>query len=236
MDHVVGPLHILLAEKKGGYDLILYVSNFINLRELFGGVCQSWNLFWNLPWDLSWNLSCWKKYWKIHGLPEFLLDAPLGGGSNANSGRPCTLVYIPPFRTPCRLFIHKLFFGPVGLHLLVWSELGLSPPFRPMRALTLPWSRAFSLVCEVALTFPSIVTMRLMLLCLEAGHPGRGGKFHVLPANAHHLPQCGFSWVYTAGLGCQRIPPFQFEQANVFGQQLCSNTTFNHQTEGRKLK
>jgi hypothetical protein len=34
----------------------------------------------------------------------------------------------------------------------VWSDLGRSPPFRPMRALRLQWSRAFVLVCEVALT------------------------------------------------------------------------------------
>ena len=42
----------------------------------------------------------------------------------------------------------------LGLHLRVWSELGRSPPFRRMRALKLDckWSRAFSLVCEVALT------------------------------------------------------------------------------------
>ena len=44
----------------------------------------------------------------------------------------------------------------LGLHLLVWSELGRSPPFRRMRALTLPWSRAFSLVCEVALRSASV--------------------------------------------------------------------------------
>ena len=31
------------------------------------------------------------------------------------------------------------------------SELGRSPAFRPMRALRLQWSRAFSRVCEVAL-------------------------------------------------------------------------------------
>jgi hypothetical protein len=57
-----------------------------------------------------------------------------------------------PCRTPCRLFVHELFLGPLGLHLLVWNELGRSPPFQPTRALTLPWSGAFNLVCEVALT------------------------------------------------------------------------------------
>ena len=30
------------------------------------------------------------------------------------------------FYSTCRLFIHELFFGPLGLHLLVWSELGRS--------------------------------------------------------------------------------------------------------------
>ena len=70
-----------------------------------------------------------------------------------NSDRPCTLIHNLPCRTPCTLFIHKIFFGPLGLHLLGWSELGRSLPFRPMRALTLPWSGAFNLVCEVAPTF-----------------------------------------------------------------------------------
>jgi hypothetical protein len=59
------------------------------------------------------------------------------GGLDANYGRLCTLDHNMPCRTLCRLFIHELFLGPLGLHLLVWSELEWSPPFRPMRALTL---------------------------------------------------------------------------------------------------
>ena len=98
---------------------------------------------------MFWSLSYWKKKnLKSLGLPEFSSGPPLG---DANSGRPCTLIHNMPCRTPCRLFIHELFFGPLGLHLLVWSELGRSLPFRPMRALTLPWLGASSLVCEVAL-------------------------------------------------------------------------------------
>ena len=47
--------------------------------------------------------------------------------------------------------VHEAFFSAFRLH--VWNELGQSPPFRPMRALRLQWSRAFSLVCEMALDF-----------------------------------------------------------------------------------
>jgi hypothetical protein len=47
---------------------------------------------------------------KSHGLPEFASGPPLGGGLDANSGRPCTLIH----NLPC-----KLFFGPLGLHPLV---------------------------------------------------------------------------------------------------------------------
>ena len=65
------------------------------------------------------------------------------------------LIHSRPCRIPCRVFIHKFFFEPLGLHLLVWSELGRSPHFQPMRALTLPWLGALSLVCEVALTLAS---------------------------------------------------------------------------------
>ena len=90
-----------------------------------------------------------KKNLKNHGLPEFASGPPLGGRPDVNSGRPWNLIHSPPCRTPCRLFIHEVFFGPLGLHLRVWSELGQSPPFRPMRALTLQWSWAFSLVCEL---------------------------------------------------------------------------------------
>ena len=108
-------------------------------------------MLWNLPCWKPWNTSYWKKNKKIHGLLEFVSYPPLGGGLDANSGRSCTLIHNLPCRTSCRLFIHELFFGPLGLHLLVWSELGRSLPFRPMRALTLPWLGAFSLVCKVVL-------------------------------------------------------------------------------------
>ena len=70
----------------------------------------------------------------------------------------------PLCRTPCRLFIHEAFFEPLGLHLGVWSELGRSPPFWPMKALRLQWSRAFSLVCEVALIRVFINTKLQVLL------------------------------------------------------------------------
>ena len=93
-----------------------------------------------------------KKTWKKHySLLEFVSGPPPRGRPNANSGRPFHLVHNPPCRTPCTLFFHEVFFGPLGLHLRVWSELGQSPPFRPMRSLRLQWSWAFSLVCEVAL-------------------------------------------------------------------------------------
>jgi hypothetical protein len=75
----------------------------------------------------------------------------LEAGLMENSKRPWNVMHSPPCRTPCRLFTHEVFFGPLGLHLRVWSELGWSPPFQPMRALRLQWSWAFSLVCEVAL-------------------------------------------------------------------------------------
>ena len=44
IDHVARPLHIMLAEKRGGFGLIQYVSNSIKLRESPGGVCLSHNL------------------------------------------------------------------------------------------------------------------------------------------------------------------------------------------------
>ena len=95
-----------------------------------------------------------KNHSENHGLLKFALGPPLGGRPDVNSGRAWNLIHSLPCRTPCRFFIHEVFFGPLGLHLRMWSELGWSPPFRPMRALRLQWSWAFSLVCEVALSHP----------------------------------------------------------------------------------
>jgi len=86
-----------------------------------------------------------------HGLPEFVSSSPLEGGFDANFSVPYTLIHNLPCRTPCRFFIHKLFFRLLGFHLLVWSELGRSPSFLPIRVLTLQWSWAFNLLCEVTL-------------------------------------------------------------------------------------
>ena len=92
---------------------------------------------------------------KNNGISKFALGSLCGGRPNVNFGRPWNLIHSPSFRTPCRLFIHEVF-GSLGLHLRVRSELGQSPPFRPMRALRLQWSWAFSLVCEVALRTHSL--------------------------------------------------------------------------------
>ena len=54
-------------------------------------------------------------------------------------------------RIPCRFYIYLVFTYSVGPSSVVWSELGPAPPFPPMRVLEVQWSRALSLVCEVAL-------------------------------------------------------------------------------------
>ena len=108
------------------------------------------------PFVLFFNLICHEKidarkiYQNNHGnhwllfhnynLPEFALGLPLEDGSDINFSMSCTVIHYMPCRTPCRLFIHELFSEPLDLHLLVWSELGRSPPLRPIRALTLQWS------------------------------------------------------------------------------------------------
>ena len=84
-----------------------------------------------------------------HYLSEFSWGLPLGGRSDKNSDRLCALILNIACRTPCRLFIHDMFFGHLGHYLLILNKLGQSPPFRPMRALTLQCSWAFTLVCEL---------------------------------------------------------------------------------------
>ena len=54
-------------------------------------------------------------------------------------------------RNPCRPYIHLTFTYSDGPSSVVWSsELGPAPPFPPMGVLEVYWSRALSLVCEVA--------------------------------------------------------------------------------------
>ena len=142
MNHVAELLHILLKEKKRR----IYF-NTICLKLYQFKIIAWWCLFVlksTLQFVVKYVLL--EKYSKNHGLLKFALGPLLGGGPDANSDRPCTLIHNLPCRNPCRLFIDKVFFGPFGLHLLVWNELGWSPPFQPMGALTLAWSGAFCLV------------------------------------------------------------------------------------------
>jgi hypothetical protein len=82
-----------------------------------------------------------------HGLSKFASGLPLGGRPKANLGKPWNIIYSLLYRKFSSI---DYFLGPLGLHLLVWNELGRSQPFQPMRDLSVQWSRAFNLVCEVA--------------------------------------------------------------------------------------
>ena len=151
MDHVAGPLHILLAEKRGGIEYNM--SQTLQIWEYYlvvVFVCP--RIYSRICCRICLEIYLVQKILKDHGLPKFALGPPFGGRPDENSGRPWNLLHSPPCRTPCRLFIHEVFIGPLGLHLCVWSELEQFPPFRPTRALRLQWSWAFSLVCGVALT------------------------------------------------------------------------------------
>ena len=99
------------------------------------------------PCNLSWNMSCWKRT-RSSRICVRPISWRWAEGKFWETMKP---IHSPPCRTPCRLFIHEVLCVTLRLHLCVRSELGRSPPFRPMRALRLQWSRAFSLVCEVAL-------------------------------------------------------------------------------------
>ena len=79
------------------------------------------------------------------------MSLSLGGRLSANSSKPWNNIHSLPCKSSCRLFVHGDFFGPLGLHLLVWSELERSRPFQPMSDLWMQWLRAFIFVCEVAL-------------------------------------------------------------------------------------
>ena len=143
MDHVTESLHILLAEKE-----VRIWFNIICLK-IYQFERTTWWCLFVLEFVLKSILKSimLKKYVKKHGLPKFGSDSPLGGRPNENSKKPWNLIH----SLPCRLFIHEVFFGPLGLHLCVWIEIERTAPYWPMRALRLEWSWGFSLVCEVAL-------------------------------------------------------------------------------------
>jgi hypothetical protein len=140
IDHVCGSVAYFVGWKKGGFGLIYCVSKFYYFKRI---------IWWCLSVLKSILLE--KIVKKGRDLPECSSGPPPRGGADANYGRPWNLIHSSLCRTPCRLFIHEVFFRPLSLHLHVWSELGRSLSFPPMRALRLQWSWAFSLVCEVAL-------------------------------------------------------------------------------------
>ena len=87
-----------------------------------------------------------------HGLLGFVSCLPLGGGNDTISSKSWNNIYTMSCRNSSRFFIYDNIFGPWGLYLLVWSELGQSQPFSSMRDLRMQWSWAFRLVCQVALS------------------------------------------------------------------------------------
>ena len=85
--------------------------------------------------------------------PGFVLDLPPRDGFCKQSKWPWNTIHLMPCRNPRRLYTHLAFARSVGPSSVVWSvNLGPAPPFPPMRVLEVQWSRALSLVCEVALT------------------------------------------------------------------------------------
>ena len=90
------------------------------------------------------------------GLPwssGFVLGQHLRSGFWKQSKWPWNMIHSMPCRNPCRLYIHLAFTYSIGPSNVVWSsELGRAPSFPPMRVLRVGWSRALSLVWEVALS------------------------------------------------------------------------------------
>ena len=116
------------------------------MRIWFNIVCLKLYQFKRITWWCLYVFEFIMEYVLEYVLQFVMLKKILKIKKSWSISRPCTLIHDLPCRIPCRLLIHELLCGPWGLHLLVWSELGRSPPFWPIRALTLPWSWAFNLV------------------------------------------------------------------------------------------
>jgi hypothetical protein len=143
MDHVAGPLHIFcLAEKEG--------------RIWFSIICFQLYQFERSTW---WCLSVLESI--LQSVPKFVLLEKIF--KKVIVSRNLCLTKIPGDHKTLSINRHvglhvEVFFGPLGLHLRVWSELGRSLPFWPTRALRLQWSRSFSHVCEVALSATHVIS------------------------------------------------------------------------------
>ena len=101
----------------------------------------------------------------------FVLGLPPRGGFWEQSEWPWDMIHSMPCRNPCRLYIHLAFTYSIGPSSVVWSELGPAPPFPPMRVLEVQWSRALSLVCEVALKPPKGRVENCFCFCLSGQPP-----------------------------------------------------------------
>jgi hypothetical protein len=147
MDQVAGRLHTLMAEKEGR--IWFNIICFINLREVFGGVC----LYWDFPCNLSW----WKNIKKV------MVSRNLRQAHLLEVG----LTQIPVDHAPLSTTCH------VGLHVDSSSRTFLrafrpSPPsvkwtwtvsaFFTNESSYIAMVRAFSLVCEVAFNQLLVIT------------------------------------------------------------------------------
>jgi hypothetical protein len=143
-----------------------------------------------------------------------------------------------PYRNPCTLYIHLAFTYFVGPSSVVWNELGLAPPFPPMRVFVVQWLRALSRLCEVALILFIHHALRLLLIRFSATSHTRlracdhcnsstliGGKGRAGPSSLHtyawgtnrlqrwmsnlHGFLHGTKWIMFHGnLDCLPRPPF----------------------------
>jgi hypothetical protein len=151
-----------------------------------------------------------------NGLQEFVSGPLLGGEPDENSGRPLNLIHSLSCRTPCRLFIHEVFFGPLDRHLLVWGELEQSLPFRPMRALRLQWTRVYSLVCEVALSVTTCCAIKIINCCVYGVAPlitshalYRSRKLALPSWSGSHASTCKNSNIFSGSptpTKCKHVP------------------------------
>jgi hypothetical protein len=88
MDHVAGPLHILLAEKVGRIWFNMICLNLYQFKRI------TWWCLSVLEFVMEFSLQFVLKYvmlekiLKNHGLPEISSCPPLGDGPDVNSGIP----------------------------------------------------------------------------------------------------------------------------------------------------
>ena len=93
--------------------------------------------------------------------PSFVSDLPPRGGFWKYSKWASHMIHSMPYKNPRRFYINIAFTYSVGPSSVVWSELGPTPPFPPMRVPQVQWSQPLVSYVKWPLRCPILIYRHL---------------------------------------------------------------------------